>query len=311
VRKKAVLLIVIVVVIGFFNHPIKVKGFFVDKLSLDTDKDVYFNDEVIEINASWELDYDPPLYAYTSIIIFDEINGTRYNIWESSRYDIVGNYSETWLVDIKSLSLSYENSSNILYVVFHFYMNLGGDGSSMWLETIEITAIKRNVSCELIDFDNYVKYGEDFSVKIRFFNNTLHSGYYVDNQEVFFELLLQNFTTIFSNLYITNTTGELEIFVSNIKNLSIGVNYLRFMITNNQFFKSEVFQFEFYFEMKPTSILDLKKDESEKEDGSGLDQIVVISLSLTSIALIGVVLFLHFRNIKNKSRDLSEISFKY
>ena len=304
-RKKAVLVIVIVVVVGFLNSPIKAKAYTVENLFFDTDKDIYYNDETIQINASWELDYDPPLYAYTSIIIF---NGTYEMIWESPRYDIADNYSESWLVDIKSLGLTYENNSNTLYIRFHLYKS---PSSSSWLETIEISIVKRNVSCELIGFENYVEYGGDLNVKTKFFNNTLHSGYYVDNQEVFFELLLQNFTAIFSNSYFTNDTGEFIILISNIRNLSKGINYLQFTITNNQFFQSEVFQFEIYFEVRPVTILDSEKDEKEKKDDSEINQVVVISVSLTASTLFGIILFLYHRNMKKKPRNLHEITFKY
>ncbi len=310
-RKKAIFLIVLIVVIDFFNHPIKAKAYWVNDLSFSTDKEIYFNDETIQINASWELDYDPPLYAYTSIIIFDEINGTQYNIWESSRYDIVGNYSETWLVDIKSLGLSYENSSNILYVKFHLYLNLLGDETSYWLETIEITTIKRNVSCELIGFENYLKYNGDLSFGAKFYNTTLGSEYYVSNHQISFEILLQNFISIFSKVYLTNGTGEFKIFISNIKNLSIGINYLWFTLLNSQFFKSEVFQFEFYFEVRPATILNLKEDGKEKKNDSEINQVVVISVSITASILFGIILFLYHRNMKKKPRNLHEITFKY
>lgn len=308
-RKKAVLLIVIVVVIGFFNYPIKVKAYPVDLKSFETDKIIYFGDETIQINASWELDYSLPINdAFGQVRIYNE----SYSLlWNSTELDQIGNFSSIWNVEIQSLELGFYNYSAILYVEFWQYYYADPIPVYNTLGTIEITIIKRNVSCELIDFDNYVKYGEDLSVKTRFFNNTLHSGYYVDNQEVFFELLLQNFTAIFSRVYLTNGTGELEISVSNIKNLSIGVNYLRFKILNNQFFKSEVFQFEFYFEVRPATILDLKEDGNENKDDSEINQIVVISLSLTVSVLFGIVLFLYHRNMKRKPRDLHKITFKY
>ncbi len=308
-RKKAVLVIVIVVVVGFLNSPIKAKAFPVENLFFDTDKDIYYNDEIIQINASWELDYDPPYYDYVSIIIFDEINGTYYKIWESPRYDIVGNYSETWLVDIKSLS--YENNSDILYIRFHLFTSLFGGENSFWLEKIEITIIKRNVSLELIGFENYLKYNGDLSFRAKFYNTTLGSGYYVSNHQISFEILLQNFTAIYSKVYLTNGTGELKIFISNIKNLSLGVNYLSFMLLNSQFFKSEVFQFEFYFEVRPVTILDSEEDEKEKKDDSEINQVVVISVSITASILFGIILFLFHRNMKKKPRNLHEITFKY
>lgn len=306
-RKKAVLVIVIVVVVGFLNSPIKAKAYTVENLFFDTDKDIYYNDETIQINASWELDYDPPYYVYTSIIIF---NGTYEKIWESPRYDIADNYSESWLVDIKSLSLSYKNNSNILYVRFHLYKS-GGAGSSSWLETIEISIVKRNVSCELIGFENYLKYNGDLSFRAKFYNTTLGSEYYVSNYQISFEILLQNFTAIFSNSYFTNDTGEFIIFISNIRNLSKGINYLQFTIINNQFFQSEVFQFEIYFEVRPVTILDSEKDEKEKKDDSEINQVVVISVSLTASTLFGIILFLYHRNMKKKPRNLHEITFKY
>lgn len=308
-RKNAVLLIVIVVVIGFLNYPIKAKAYPVDLKSFETDKVVYFSDETIQVNASWELDYSLPIYdAFGRVRIYNE---SYELLWNSTKLNQIGNFSSIWNVEIQSLGLGFYNYSIILYVEFWQYYFADDIPIYNTLGTIEITLIKRNVSCELIGFDNHLKYNKGLNFGARFYNTSYGSGYYVRNQQILFEILLENFTIIFSRNYFTNGTGEVEIFVLNIKNLSVGINYLQFTVIDNQFFKSEVFQFEFYFEVRPAIILDLKEDKKEKKDNSEINQVLVVSVSLTVSVSFGIILFLYYRNMKKKPRDLQEITFKY
>lgn len=289
------------------NYPSNVKGspFICDLYSFGTDKDVYYNDEVMQINATYELNYNPPSeISWINIQIFNE---TNHILWETIEYHEEGNFSRTWYVEIKSLDLAYENESNSLYVKFYWFFS--GMGST-YLGELECITIKRNVSCELIGFNNYIKYGEDFKVKAQFYNSSFSSGYYVKDQQILVEILLQNFTTVFSKFLITNSTGELEIFILTVKNLSKGVNYLRFTIVDSHFFNSNIFEYEFYFEIRLIESLDSKGDKKEEIESSEIDQFIVISLSLVVSSLIGIVLFLHFNNMKKKPRDLYEISFK-
>jgi hypothetical protein len=297
------------IVFGLYcNYPSNVNGspFPCDLYFFGTDKDIYYNDEIIEINATYELDYAPSETSYIRIRI---LNISDHLLWETIEYHQEGNFSRTWYVDIKSLDLAYENNSNTLYVKFYWYSDMMG---SLFLGELEAIAIKRNVSCELIEYSDFIKYGDDLNIRARFYNTSISSEYFVSDQQILFEIVLQNSTAVFSKFYITNSTGEFKSFIPNVRNLSIGVNHLRFTIVDNHFFNSDIFKYEFYFQTKPVvENLTSEEDEKENKESSGIDQTIIISLSLVASALIGIVLFLHFNNMKKKPIDMHEITFRY
>ena len=59
---------------------------------LKTNKDIYYLNENIIINASWDLNYDSDIeYAYVQIQIFDIFD---IILWNSSKYDKTGTYED-------------------------------------------------------------------------------------------------------------------------------------------------------------------------------------------------------------------------
>ena len=111
-KKKIIILIVIVVLIGIINlaHRGKAYDYYLQYFSVD--KDLYYNDETIHINASWNLDYTPP--AETSYIYIKIFNATE-TLWTSEFHSEVGeNLTGNWDISIKDLNLASNLTSYFL-----------------------------------------------------------------------------------------------------------------------------------------------------------------------------------------------------
>ena len=112
----------------------------------NSDKLTYYNNENIEINASWYLNYDEENeYAYIQIQIFNSIN---ILIWNSSTCNTKGVNEKNWSLNITDLCLDFNNYSNLIYIKFLcFYTNFdSGDNVGIILGTIKIELLKREVS---------------------------------------------------------------------------------------------------------------------------------------------------------------------
>ena len=293
-NKKSILLAVIIIMVSFSYASNEIKGspYPCMLYSFSTDKNTYFNDEEIKINATWELNYNPSMeIAYIEVMILDVNN---LLLWNSTKYSEIGNFTNIWNVNIESLNLEFANYSNTLFVKVFFYISNGYTPLVMFMEIIEITTIKRNVSCELIGYSNYLKYGEDLFFKAQFFNNSFHSSYYLENQDISFKIISLN-VIIYERVYVTNLTGELEILISCVKNLSIGVNYIQFKILENQIFDSGEFEYTIYFEAIQNQSESSKKDKGDSNEDFDLNQLVFYSIGLIGAL---VVLIFSFQRMK-------------
>ena len=299
-KKKSILLILVFILIGLFHFPSNVKGAtfpFILK-NFGTEKDIYYNDEIMQINASYELDYAPSENSWIKVRV---LNNTNHVLWETRDYWEEGNFSRTWLVDIKNLDLAYENDSNILYVKFYWYFM----GNIMYLEELEPVTIKRNISCELINFRKSLTFGEVLHFKARFYNTSLNYDTYLTDYIISLEIISNNFV-LYKKNYTTNSSGMIEIFVSSYSNLTIGLNLL--------IFTAKLFE-ELYFEFEILIQSPILKESNSKNPKKIEDSLQLELISLISIIslLVVISLLIYYNNTKRRVRhkNLSEITFKY
>ncbi|MHA1661557.1 MAG: hypothetical protein ACTSUT_20875, partial [Promethearchaeota archaeon] len=107
------------------------KGGTYNLIFLKTDQEVYYIDEKIEINASWELNYNIGLeFSYIQIQIYNIYNNL---LWNSSEYYDIGIIEKNWTINILELNISYSNYSNILLVKCFYY--------NIIIETLDETKI--------------------------------------------------------------------------------------------------------------------------------------------------------------------------
>jgi len=96
-----------------------VRGFSMDLTTFETDKDIYYFDEDIFINSTWENLYNPSTeISYVQVCIYD---GQNNLVWMSPEYSDVGFNSENWTISIHELDFSGQGTSNYLDVIMWYY----------------------------------------------------------------------------------------------------------------------------------------------------------------------------------------------
>ena len=105
VKKKSLFMFLLLILIDFLSVISFVNAFNCNLNFLKTDKTIYFIDEDIKINASWELSYDiNNENSYVQVQIF---NGSDIKIWISPEYDEIGFFEKNWTVNLQQLNIDF------------------------------------------------------------------------------------------------------------------------------------------------------------------------------------------------------------
>ncbi|MFX1370528.1 MAG: hypothetical protein ACFFCE_01610 [Promethearchaeota archaeon] len=223
-------LILLLVSISFSSFSILGKSFYCEVYNFETDKTKYFIDGNIIINASWLMDYNPAIeIAFIQIQIF---NGSDFKLWNSSEYDNVGVIEKNWTLDIQSLDIDFNNSTNILYVkMYFFYFHFDTTNTvSTYLDLFEIKIYKKDITHEIINIENDIMYGQCLNYSIRVYENITME--YITSKEIGFKVYSDS-NLIFQNTYITDENGQIDIFLNSTDSLNIGLNILDFELESD------------------------------------------------------------------------------
>jgi len=246
--KKKFLLIVPFFILTIFSNLINFGHcFFCNLYYINSNKQKYYINENIQINASWELDYNQyNEIAYIQIQIFDCFNNI---VWNSSEYDEIGYFKRSWNIKIINLNVSFINGSNTFFIKFfsYYYQISTMDMAITYLETIEIEIMKRTLMCELIRFKNHVKIGDNLSIIARFYDKFLEDNSLLINQSILFNII-SNESLIFQSNYITNDSGIIIFDLFPDEHLELGKNILVFIVKNNIIYNDSVFFYEILLE---------------------------------------------------------------
>ncbi|MFX0000686.1 MAG: hypothetical protein ACFE9Q_05800 [Candidatus Hodarchaeota archaeon] len=266
-KKKYGIVIPILIIVHLLTLINSVNGFNCNLIAISTDKTEYYIDEDIKINASWELSYNVNNeIAYIQIHILNYVEDI---IWNSSNYNEIGVYEKNWTVNIEKLNMDFNNYSSILYVKFFiFYFQIDTTNTMCtYLETIKIRAVKRNLSCELSEYTEFIKLGENVHIIAKFYSNSSEGCLNLINQTIQFIISSNNIVIYYCN-YTTNSLGNIELKISSLKHLNSGKNFLIFLNTNNRVFNDSKFIFEIFVEKNPVFVdiivfnENLKKNEN-------------------------------------------------
>ena len=267
-KKREILMILIFLFVEFFFLANFTKAYYSRLNNFQTDKEKYYFNEEIKINASWELNYNTNTeIAFVQVQIFNISNKI---IWNSTEFNENGNFEEFWILDFNDLNLSLTNYSNIFFIRFYsYYFQLDSTNTIFtFLETIRIKVIKRELGCQLTGFEEILKYGEDLRFEAKFYDNST-TEHKLDqiNQTIHFEIMFNNLS-IYQYNYTTNKTGMISIFLSSIPHLKLGSNKLIFTLTNNIIFNDSKFIYYVLVEKNPVfiDIMSFKDSLTKNED---------------------------------------------
>ncbi|MFX0080124.1 MAG: hypothetical protein ACFE94_00055 [Candidatus Hodarchaeota archaeon] len=265
-KKKKVLLIILVFLVEIPFVSKDTLAFYCNILSFEVDKDFYYTNEEIRINASWELNYNPSNeYGYIQIHIYDSLDNI---IWNSSEYDNIGQFTEGWIVNITSLKTMLLNYSNTVFIrFFHYFWDGDGSIEPIPRETKEIIIFKRIPLCELYGFRDRINYGEDLTFMAHFYDDIIENNPFLCNQLILFMISVNN-SIIFEKNFTTNHLGIIEVSISSMVHLNIGLNKLTFIFLQNKVYNDSIFQYEIFLDKNPifVDIIDYDENLTKKED---------------------------------------------
>jgi hypothetical protein len=240
------------------------KSFSYDVFVFTSDKEIYYNNENININASWELIYDlGHEISYFQIQIFDIFDRI---LWNSSEHHEIGYSEKNWTINIEFLNISFSNYTNTLFIkLYHFYKNQNGGGGPVeaFREIIIINVLKRNVMCQLVGFKSVLKYGDYNFFTAKFYS--IDNNSYLVNETFHFEII-SNKKILYQNNFTTNESGEISFNISTISHLNLGENNIIFNIRNNMIYNNTTFSYDLFVEKLAIFIEILRFDNNLEND---------------------------------------------
>lgn len=304
-KKKITVFILTFVLIGIFHLVKNGMAYDVYVWYFNTDKDTYYNDEEIHINASWDLDYDPGNEeSYIQIKIYDKFDNF---LWNSAKYEQIGTHlTGEWNVRIQDLNLPFNNTMNKLFIRFYYYL-FSGFTYVDFLETLEVQAAKRNVSCELIDFKPNIEYGDVLQFKARFYSSENNSN--LANHLISVSILSDNIIR-YTNNFTTNSSGMIEIIIPTSENITIGRYNLKFEIMGDTFYEKSSFEYQLSVVSKLENESSLESTDSKEKDNI-YSNILPFIFSILSISLLALLIIYHSNFKKTKQKDLADLTFRF
>jgi len=267
VKKKIILILTILILIDLFSVINFTNAYYCNLNFLEPNKNLFFIDEDIKINASWELNYNiNNEIAYIQIQIFNSFDNI---IWNSSEFNQIGFFEKNWTVDIEKLDIDFTNYSNIIYIkFFSFYFQIDTTNTvSTFLKTVKIKIIKRNLLCSLEGYTDHIEFGEGLDLKVKFYDESSENNSNVFNLKINFMISFNNLIIHQCN-YTTNKSGAIRLFISSSTDLKVGKNFLIFSVLNNSVFNNSNFVYELFVEKNPifVNIISFNDHLKESED---------------------------------------------
>ena len=217
----------------------------VDILDFSTNKLTFFNDEAIQINTEWELNYNSSIIdSYNQIYVF---RSQDILLWKSSKLNETGYTLTNWTIEIQNLELDFSIPTNYITIkLFHYWYHKTKEiNNTDYIVSIVISTIKYNIECSLNGSKDYIYYGERILIEAQFrVSETQESlSYESITISVLFNSSIQyDFTlTTDSSGKILLNLSTLEYFGSGLNSLLFNISSIETAIYNNTFF---IYSFE-------------------------------------------------------------------
>ncbi|TFG03607.1 MAG: hypothetical protein EU542_01440 [Promethearchaeota archaeon] len=241
-RKKLVLIILFILLsIAFIGK--SSKALESEIIYLQTDKELYYTDESIQLEVSWMLDYLEQENASFQIRFFDTLDNL---IWNSSEYREKGTFEQNWTIKIEYLNLNFTNFSNTIYIKACVF-NEGNEEymTPIVLATKFITINKRNICCELSNFTDKLTLGKNLSLNARFYSEDTNLS--LSGKDIIVTIISDH-SKIYEHNYTLNSYGLISLNLSSMEDMVLGINYLVFNISNTFIYNRSLFSFEILVE---------------------------------------------------------------
>lgn len=312
--KKKSILIIGIIFTSFLVMSINVRGgnhiFYT--LEFNTDKTTYYNEEQIQINVTWYLQYDTGDNCYNEIRIYNETNNL---VWSSDPISDLGEHNYIWTVWIQDLNTSFNNDINTFKIKIYCFWHPYSYSPVIYFyeDVLKVTTIKRNITCDLEGFKNPIKFGESLNLKATFYNTTGQYKSELENYQILFKVY-SNGNLTFNKTYVTNSSGMIETISLNKSVLPIGINILSFTMQNDTFFTDLDYSLSLrVIVTKPIPMPSVSNDKNtDNTDNKENDLTLiasVISIICLSFAFLGLLTYKNYR--KNHKQSLDDISFRY
>ena len=212
-KKSAIILILLFIAQLIIIIPNVIAILQINILNFNTDKNEYYTDENIIIEACWILNYNPiEEWAYVQIQLHDNLDQM---LWCSEQNDNMGIINKTWDIDILDLNFNFSENSINFSVIFYLFHIIGEEIlSSGPIDIKSIQISKKLISCSLFNYTERINYGEFISFQALFYNNTDNKTCYPDNLSITLELykanesiLSQNYNTINGSIDIDSSAS--------------------------------------------------------------------------------------------------------
>jgi hypothetical protein len=147
-------------------------------INFSTNKNSYYIDDTIEINATWDLQYDNTTeISYIQVQIFDNSSTL---LWNSSLNEEIGLCDKIWNVSIPDLNISLSGETLNLTIKFRYgYLDISsGSGWNLFLDESEVSiseeqAIEKNPNEDPSEINLFLTLGIIFLSIFIFFTGFL------------------------------------------------------------------------------------------------------------------------------------------
>ena len=112
-----------------------------------------------------------------------------------------------------------------------------------------------------------LQYGEDLTFTAKFYDEFVENNSFLNNQSILFTIYVNN-SVIYQNNFTTNYLGMIEISISSVVHLNLGLNKFTFKLLQNKVYNDSIFQYEISLDKNPVfvDIINYNENLAKKED---------------------------------------------
>jgi hypothetical protein len=288
------------------------KAYSCTDIIFETDKEKYYTDEIILLNAKWTLEYNSQLeVAYIEILVSNVTTPSQPEevLWISPIYDDCGTFEKEYIFDIQNFNLTFDYADTI-YIQFKTTQgSIGGPYDQEFLKKIELDIFKRNLSCELIGFKRNIILGEILNFTAKFYVHSIENNNLLNNQLISFKIFSDNGIRYQKN-YTTNSSGLINLKIFSKTYLILGENILIFGILESEIYNHSIFKFSLFVTFHPEKSPGLNKSHLNNVENPY--QLAFFS-TISIIFILFIISYIIYQNMikRVKKQNLGDLTTRF